>query len=377
MCLLISVTTKYPTHSYRSKNDMTISNSLTDYRWPAEWEAHEATWVAWPVNPNTWPGIFERIPAAFAEFVAAMACYEPVRILAGGPGVAESARPLIDAACSRRASRFVPELYNIPVNDSWCRDHGPIFLNGREGTQAAGKQVIIDWNYNAWGGKYPPWNFDELTAGCIGAALGIKTLRPELILEGGAIEGNGDGTILTTASCLLNPNRNAGATKESMTEVLATWLQAKNVVWLPGHGIIGDDTDGHIDQVARFVDERRVLVAAPYSEDAPEASDLQANFEAVAGAKNSRGESLIPIPLFMPEPKTLEDNRLPACYCNYYITNGAVIVPVFGDPADDVALQQLKNCYPEREVVGVNAIDLVWGLGAFHCMTQQQPKAHC
>lgn len=350
-------------------------NTLSNYRWPAEWEQHDATWVAWPVNPDTWPGIFERIPPAFAEFVAAIARFEPVRILAGGAGVAESARPLIDAACSRHGSRFVPEMIDIPVNDSWCRDHGPIFLTGRNDTTAAGQSVIIDWNYNAWGGKYPPWDLDELTARRIGELLQIRSLRPDLILEGGAIEGNGAGTVLTTESCLLNPNRNAGATRESMEAVLKQWLQASKIVWIPGHGIVGDDTDGHIDQVARFVDERRVLVAAPYHPDAPEASDLRANFEAVAAGGNSAGDSLQPIPLVMPQPKFLDSNRLPACHCNYYLANGAVIVPTFGDSADDDALQLLQDCYPDRTIAGVNAIDLIWGLGAFHCMTQQQPSA--
>ena len=347
--------------------------NLSEYRWPAEWEPHAATWVAWPVNPDTWPGIFDRIPAAFAEFVAAIARFEPVRILAGGDGASGSARPLIDAACSRHGSRFVPELLDIPVNDSWCRDHGPIFLNGRDGTTAAGSQVIMDWNYNAWGGKYPPWNLDELTAGRIADALGIRSFRPHMILEGGAIEGNGAGTILTTDSCLLNPNRNPGVTRESMEDTLAVWLQAKNVVWLPGHGIVGDDTDGHIDQLARFVDKRRVLVAAPYHPDAPEAADLRANRNAVANSRNSAGESLIPMPLFMPQPKFQEEHRLPACYCNYCLVNGAVIVPTFGDDADDKAMQLLQDCYADRSVVGIDAINLVWGLGAFHCMTQQQP----
>lgn len=350
-------------------------NALAHYRWPAEWEPHEATWVAWPVNPNTWPGIFEKIPPAFAEFVAAMARFEPVRILTGGEGVAEAARPLIDAACSRQGSLFVPELIEIPVNDSWCRDHGPIFLNRRHGTTAESSQVIIDWDYNAWGGKYPPWNDDELTARRIAERLGIPALRPQIILEGGAVEGNGAGTILTTSSCLLNPNRNLNATRESMEGTLSKWLQADNVIWLPGHGIIGDDTDGHIDQVARFVDDYRVLVAAPYHPDAPEAPELRQNRDAVAAARNSTGRSLVPLPLFMPQPKYQEGHRLPACYCNYYITNGAVIIPTFHDPADDIAMQVLQDCYPDRTMIGISAIDLVWGLGAFHCMTQQQPKA--
>lgn len=348
--------------------------NLSNYRWPAEWEPHAATWVAWPVNPDTWPGIFESIPKAFAEFVAAMARFEPVRILAGGEGVAESARPLVDEACSRQGSRYVPEFVDVRVNDSWCRDHGPIFLNGKKGTSDEGSQVILDWNYNAWGGKYPPWDRDDLTPRRIAEHLELQCLRPYLILEGGAIEGNGAATILTTESCLLNPNRNSGVTRESMEDTLAAWLQAQSVVWLPGHGIIGDDTDGHIDQVARFVDDRRVLVAAPYDPDAPEAADLQANLDAVADARNSSGKSLIPIPLLMPRPKFQQGHRLPACYCNYCITNGAVIVPVFGDRADDAALQLLQDCYPDRTIVGVDAIDIVWGLGAFHCMTQQQPQ---
>lgn len=266
-------------------------------------------------------------------------------------------------------------MIDIPVNDTWCRDHGPIFLTGRKGTDAAGKSIIIDWNYNAWGGKYPPWDLDELTARRIGQRLQIPCFQPNLILEGGAIEGNGAGTILTTESCLLNPNRNPGATRESMRAALVQWLQAETVVWIPGHGIMGDDTDGHIDQVARFIDERRVLVTAPYHSDAPEAQDLRANFEAVAAGRCSSGESLEPMELTMPQPKFLDENRLPACYCNYYLANGAVIVPTFGDPADDVALQLLQNCYPDRKVIGVDAIDLIWGLGAFHCMTQQQPSA--
>jgi len=350
-------------------------HSLTNYRWPAEWEPHVATWTAWPVNPNTWPGIFDRIPRAFAEFAAAIAEFEPVRILAGGPGVIQAARPLLDAACSRRGSLFTPVWFDIPVNDSWCRDHGPIFLTGRANSVAAGSRVILDWNYNAWGGKYPPWNLDEHTAGRIAAALSLRSIRPHLILEGGAIEGNGAGTVLTTDSCLLNPNRNPGMTREVMNEILSVWLQAEQVVWLPGHGVVGDDTDGHIDQTARFADERTVLVAAPWSDDAPEAAALRANFAAVAAGRNSRNEALQPRPLPLPPPKFLEDNRLPASYCNYCLVNGGVIVPTFRDPADDIALQILSETHPGRRVVGIDALDLVWGLGAFHCMTQQEPSA--
>jgi agmatine deiminase len=264
-------------------------------------------------------------------------------------------------------------LIDIPVNDCWCRDHGPIFLNGRPGTGAAGRQLVLDFDYNAWGGKYPPWDLDVLSAGRIAAKLHLRAIRPHLILEGGAIEGNGAGTILTTESCLLNPNRNARMTRGIVEEMLHVWLQARRVVWLPGHGIIGDDTDGHIDQVARFVDERRVLVAAPYSPSATEAEDLAANRQAIESARNANGQPLQAVPLPMPQPKFQDGHRLPASYCNYALVNGGVIVPVFGDDADDVALQTLQDCYPDRTVVGIDASRLIWGLGAFHCMSQQQP----
>ncbi len=346
---------------------------LEQYRWPAEWEPHEATWVAWPVSPATWPGIFEKIPAAYAKFVAAIALFEPVRVLAGGPGVAAGARSLVDAACEAAGSRFPVELTDIPVNDSWCRDHGPIFLKGKPGSAASGQSVIIDWDYNAWGGKYPPWDLDALVARRVAERLNVPYISPGFILEGGAVECDGAGTILTTENCLLNPNRNGGMTRSAMEGLLRDYLRAQHIVWLPGHGIEGDDTDGHIDQVARFADTRKVLVASPWSDDAPEAAELRANFEAIADNVNSAGESLIPISLRMPHPKFQQGQRLPACYCNFYIANGGVIVPTFQDAADDTTLQLLQDCFPGRQVVGVDSLDLVWGLGSFHCMTQQQP----
>lgn len=348
--------------------------NLEHYRWPAEWEPHTRTWVAWPVSAATWPGIFERIPPAYAKFVAAIAEFEPVSVLAGGAGVAESAKPLIDAACEEAGSRFPVELIDIPVNDSWTRDYGPIFLTGKPDSPAAGSGLILDWDYNAWGGKYPPWDNDAQVAQKIAARIGVPAVQPGFILEGGAIEGNGAGTLLTTENCLLNPNRNPGMTREQMEQLLQKYLRCQTVVWLPGHGIVGDDTDGHIDQVARFTSETTVLVAAPWSDDAEEAPLLRENFEAVAQSRDALGRSLQPLALRMPSPKYQGEHRMPACYCNYYLANGGVIVPVFGDPADDVAMQLLQDCHPQHRIVGVNAIDLVWGLGAYHCMTQQQPR---
>ena len=351
-----------------------MSIQLQDYRWPAEWELHEATWVSWPVNENTWPGIFERIPAAYARFVAAIAHFEPVRVLIHGDHAVEQAKRLLLDACEQSGSSFPVEIVDIPVNDSWCRDHGPLFLNRRpDADPVTPASIIIDWDYNAWGGKYPPWDNDALVASRVADHLGIPSVRPDIILEGGAIEGDGNGTILTTDSCLLNPNRNPQLDRQEMESALRNYLQIKHVVWLPGQGILGDDTDGHIDQVARFVDSRQVIVAAPYSEDAPEANDLLANQLAVDDAHNAAGQPLHAVPLKLPTPRFQQEHRLPASYCNYYLVNGGVIVPTFRDDHDDNAIQVICGCFPDRTVVAVDALDLVWGLGAFHCMTQQQP----
>lgn len=349
------------------------SSSIHDFRWPAEWERHLCTWGAWPVNPQTWPGLFPRIPADYAVFIAALARFEPVRLLAGGPDVAESARVLLESACERAGSEFPVELLDVPVNDSWCRDYGPIFLTGRTATPAQGHSLIIDWDYDAWGGKYGPCDRDQQAADAIARRLNLPSVRPGLVLEGGAIEGDGNGTVLTTTSCLTCQTRNPGATRDSMERALRDFLLARHVVWLPGGGIVGDDTDGHIDQSARFVDPQRVLVAAPWSEDAPEANLLRENRDALAAAVNAAGQSLTVIDLPLPRPKFFENSRLPASYCNYCLADGAVIVPVFQDPADDIALDILQRCYPDRTIASVDARNLIWGLGAFHCMTQQQP----
>jgi len=349
--------------------------NLSSYRWPAEWEPHAATWLAWPINPETWPGHFDGIPAAFADFVAAIALFEPVCVLLGDASGRTAAHKLIDKACAAAGSAFEVQLIDIAVNDSWCRDYGPIFLNRRDSVATGAAQIVIDWGYNSWGGKYPPWDLDAQVAQKIAQRLNIPAVSPGIILEGGAIEGNGSGTVLTTENCLLNPNRNAGLTKKDLQKILHQYLQTDTVVWLPGHGILGDDTDGHIDQVARFVSTTDVVVAAPYDDDAPEAADLRANLEAVIAGRNSQGTALQALKLKMPAPKYLDQHRLPACYCNFYLANGGVIVPTFRDPADDAACQVLQTAFPDHHVVGVDALNLIWGLGAFHCMTQQQPAA--
>lgn len=345
---------------------------LTNHRWPAEWEPHAGTLITWPVSPDTWPEVFPLIPAAFARFIATVARFEPVWVLAAGDQVAESARPLIDRACESAGNRYPVTLLNIPVNDSWCRDYGPTIVMPRPDavTSAA---VAIDWKYNAWGGKYPPWDHDARVASDVARHFGLSVVSPEIVMEGGAIDGDGAGTLLTTTSCLLNPNRNPELDQNQAEMTLKETLGASTVIWLPGDGLPGDDTDGHIDQLARFVEPGRVVVAEAWNEDAPEAAHLRANRDAIESARDADGRTLTTIPLRIPSPAVRNGQRQPMSYCNFYLVNGAVLVPTFEDAADNDALQTLQSCFPQRRIVQLDSTDLVAGLGSLHCLSQQIP----
>lgn len=332
------------------------------YRWPAEWEPHAATWLSWPRNPNTWPGKFQPVPEKFAAFVSLLAQHEPVHILAGGEAVMRQAKDLV----GNLRNVF---LHDVETNDAWCRDHGPTFLAGQPGTPPA----LVDWEYNAWGGKYPPFDKDNAVPHKIAEQTGRRRFMPGIVLEGGAIDGNGLGTILTTEQCLLNPNRNPRLSRGEIERYLTEYLGAKKVLWLSRGELAGDDTDGHIDQLARFVNPTTVV--APLE---PDASDdnykpLQENYSQLQGMTDQDGRSLTVVPLPMPLPKYHEGYRLPAGYCNFYIANGLVVVPQFGDPADAVAVETLARLFPGRQVQGLDSLDLIWGLGSFHCLSQQEP----
>jgi agmatine deiminase len=337
------------------------SPAAVGYRWPAEWAPHAATWVSWPHNPNTWPGKFEPVPAQFAQMVLAIAEVEPVHVLAGG-----AAREMAEKLVGGREKVI---LHDIVTNDAWARDHGPTFLSGPDALPPA----LVDWEYNAWGGKYPPFDRDNAVPRLVAEITGRRRFATGVVLEGGAIEGDGEGTVLTTASCLLNANRNPGMTRERMQRYLADYLGARKVLWLPRGELAGDDTDGHIDQLARFVAPGVVVAAA--TEDAGDENyfPLKENLEALRGMQEASGRTLDVVELPLPAPKFYDDQRLPACYCNFYIANGLVLVPQFGDPADERAVEILRGVMPRHEVRGLPALDLVWGLGAFHCLTQQQP----
>lgn len=345
---------------------------LHSFRWPAEWEPHDGTLVAWPVNQQTWPGALNQVRAAFARLVAVTAGFEPVWVLVSDDDAAAAHR-LIGQAVADYGSSCPVRFLDVPVNDSWCRDYGPMIVTQTLSDLQERRARVIDWGWNAWGGKYAPWHQDARAATRVARIFGLQVERPPVVLEGGAVDGDGAGTILTTTSCLLNANRNPCWDADEAARMLGRYLGAQHVVWLPGDGIAGDDTDGHVDQLARFADCRRVLVAQAHDEDAPEASALRASMEVLAAAKNSSGESLLPIPLRLPQPAYERQQRLPMSYCNFYLVNRGVIVPMFNDPGDDDALQVLQGCFPERAVVGVDATDIVRGLGAVHCLSQQLP----
>jgi len=343
------------------------------YRWPAEWERHAATWMSWPHNRATWPGKFEAVAPQYAELVRAIARFEPVWMLAGG------------ARVMAEASRYLGHLANVTLcdietNDAWCRDHGPIFVqrpaagSSRQQAPDADRQLaVVDWEYNAWGGKYPPYDQDNLVPGSIAGRCGWPRFAPGIVLEGGAIEGNGRGTLLTTASCVLNPNRNPHLSQRQVEQYLKDYLGVTNVLWLARGEFAGDDTDGHIDQLARFVSATTVVAAW---EDDPRDENhdpLEANFAQLQRMADQDGQPLTIVRLPLPRPKFCQGQRLPASYCNFYIVNGGVIVPQFDDPRDRQAVHILQNLFPEREVLGAPSLDLVWGLGSFHCLTQQQP----
>jgi agmatine deiminase len=338
------------------------------YRWPAEWEPHDATWLAWPHKEASWPGKFEPVPAIFVEMVRALVPGERVEILVGDEVREDRVRVLlIDGGVPLERVGF----HRIPTDDSWIRDHGPVFVVGRD---RPGDLAALDWGYNAWGGKYPPWDLDDEVPRRVADLLRVPCFSPGMILEGGSIDGDGEGTLLTTEACLLNPNRNPGLARGEIESRLREFLAVERILWL-GDGIAGDDTDGHVDDLARFVAPGVVVTVV---EDDPRDENyavLQDNLARLRAMRDARGRALEVVPLPMPSPVEHEGQRLPASYANFYVGNAAVLVPVFGCPNDERALVTLTRLFPGRRVAGIRAEDLVWGLGAFHCLTQQQPRA--
>lgn len=336
-------------------------------RWPAEWEPQEAVWLSWPHRRDLWQGGLDELLERYADLAAAIAEEAEVRINAAAV-LHSGIRKVLE---ERGITRF--RLFDHPTNDVWCRDHGAIFTR-----RADGGMQLANWEFNAWGGKFAPWDLDNEIPARMAESLHLPQLRSRIILEGGAIEGNGQGLLLTTEAVLLNPNRNPGCTKADIEAELHRMLGTTHVFWL-GHGIEGDDTDGHIDDMVRFVHpEAAVSIVEPYARS-PHYRALAENNERLQDLRTPSGSRVEIIPLPMPRPLVAKEWRLeqlPASYANFLICNGAVIVPVFHQPKeDDRALGILREAFPGKRVVGIDARRLVIEGGAIHCITQQQPCA--
>ncbi len=338
------------------------------YRMPAEWEPHRGTWLSWPHKEASWPGKFGPVPGIFARMVRHLADHEEVHINVAGPEMEHDVRRFLADEGADSGNVF---FHYHPTNDAWCRDHGPIFLQRGEG--GGWEEAIVDWVFNAWGGKYPPYDLDDVVPARIAAELGIPLFRPGIILEGGSVDVNGRGTLLTTEACLLNRNRNPELSREDIEQHLRAYFGVSHILWL-GEGIVGDDTDGHVDDLTRFVDPTTVVTVVEDDPSEQNYEPLQNNLERLNRMTDQEGRPLRVVTLPMPRPMYHEGQRLPASYANFYIANGIVLLPTYDAERDQQAKATLQSLFPGREIVGIDCTDLVWGLGAFHCVTQQWPS---
>jgi agmatine deiminase len=339
------------------------------FSFPPEWDRHAGTWISWPRPEGiSFPGRYQECIDNVVEVIRAITRFEPVFLNVPNIDYEEIVR-------ARLAYRKLPmrriRFFHIRANECWTRDHGPAFVTRtRRGRSEA---AIVDWGYNAWGGKYPPYDDDDAVPTRIGDALGLPVFSPGPVMEGGAVDFNGAGTVMTTTSCLLNRNRNPQLSKPEIERYLKEYYGQRHVVWL-GKGIAGDDTDGHIDDLARFVDARTIVIGIESNARDENYSVLQENRRRLARLRDQDGQPFEIVELPMPRPIRYKGQRLPATYMNFYFVNGAVLVPVFGDARrDQQVLATLARVLPRRQVVGVDCRALIWGLGAIHCLTQQQP----
>jgi len=347
------------------KNSAQATPAQLGFRMPAEWEPQTAVWLSWPHNKRTWPGFFRPIPAKFAEIAATISRFEEVRINIAKPLQARAWKLLEKAKADVSKVRF----FDHPTNDSWCRDHGPIFVKN----DRTGEVALTDWDYNAWGGKYPPYDLDNTIPPKIAHALKLRRFEKKMILEGGSIDVNGAGLLLTTEACLLNKNRNPSLTKEQIEQNLRDYLGIEKVLWL-GDGIIGDDTDGHIDDLSRFFREDGIVTVVESNRRDKNYKILQENLERLHALRTPSGKRFKIVELPMPKPCSCKGQQMPASYANFLVINGAVLMPAFQQPKRDAeAADILAGCFPGREIIPIDCLELVWGLGTLHCISQQQP----
>ncbi|MBI1343471.1 MAG: agmatine deiminase family protein [Terrimonas sp.] len=356
--------TKHPNLAF--PEDSVPTPKELGYYFPAEFAPHVATWLSWPHKEASWPGKIETIYPSYARFIRELTSGEIVRINVSDTRMQAFAVNHLQKVGVDLAK---VEFYFHPTNDAWCRDHGPAFLINPE---AAIKKIIVDWGYNAWGNKYPPYDLDDVIPTLIGKEFGLPVYHPGIVMEGGSVEFNGKGTLITSTACLLNPNRNPQLNQELIEAYLYNYYGVEQVLWVD-EGIVGDDTDGHIDDTVRFVNEDTVLTVIEENRNDANYGLLQHNLQQLQKMRLLNGKQLNIVELPMPDEMIYEDQRLPCSYANFYIANHAVIVPIFNCPGDDRALQIIQQCFPERKVVGIDSSDIIWGLGSFHCLSQQEP----
>ncbi len=338
---------------------MAVTPSDLGYRMPAEWERHAGTWLSWPKDTDTFPGdVLRAVEVAYVKIVEALGRDEEVRILVNDEKAEARARAMIKGDPKVSFEK-------LSTVDVWMRDYAPIFVKGKD-------LALVKWAFNAWGNKYEDLLPDNEAGERLAASTGLKVFEPGAVLEGGSIDANGSGTVLTTEQCLLNPNRNPSMTRSGIERLVGEHLGASQVVWLR-QGIEGDDTDGHVDDIARFVSPRRVAIAIEPDSSDPNHEALRDDLRILKEALDERGRPLEVVEIPMPPRVSTRDGRLPASHLNFYIGNGCVLVPTFGGSSDDVALKALEVEFPHREAVGVDCRALVYGLGTIHCVTQQIP----
>ena len=348
------------------KIDFSNSPASQDYHFPAEWGKHTATWLSWPHKEESWPGKITTIYRPYCEFIKAVSEGEIVRInVANEQMVAFAKEQLMAVGADLKRIEF----FEFPTNDAWCRDHGPAFLINSDTKQ----KVVVDWGYNAWGNKYPPFDLDDVIPTRIAQHLKLPVDHPGIVMEGGSVDFNGKGTVLTTTACLLNKNRNPHLNQQQIEAYLQNYYGIEQVLWL-GEGIVGDDTDGHIDDITRFTNEDTVVTVVEENKNDENYHILQENLETLRTMRLLNGKRLNIVELPMPDPVYYDGQRLPASYANFYISNAAVVVPTYRSKNDDKALDILTECFPDRKVIGIDSTDIIWGLGSFHCLSQQEPE---
>jgi agmatine deiminase len=334
------------------------------FRFPAEWHPHRATWLSWPHNKDSWPGKINSIYKPYCTFIKEIAKGEHVCINVANDSMQAKAMRLLQEI---EADLSKITFYHHPTNDAWCRDHGPAFVIGPN------EKAVINWEYNAWGGKYPPFDLDNQIPTLVANKLGLRTFNPGIVMEGGSVDFNDQGIILTTTACLLNKNRNPHLNQIQIENYLKDYYGAQEIWWI-GDGIVGDDTDGHVDDITRFVNTNTVVTAIEANESDENYEPLQENLERLKTFRLPNDQPLKIVELPMPKPVIYQDQRLPASYANFYIANRCVVVPTYRDPKNDsLALEIMQSLFADRLVIGIDSTDLVWGLGSFHCLSQQEP----